>query len=75
MYPVKHDDDHWPHVGMPPRGQRLVCEEDILPMAGMPQRYRDAVKLDDLYVTIPRKWYPGTFDQHELDDLTQGGLY
>ena len=74
VYPVKHDDDHWPHVGMPPPGQALY-EEGKLPTSGMPKQYRDALGLDDLYVTMPRKWYPGTFDQHELDDLTQGGLY
>ena len=71
VYPVKHDDDHWPDVGMPPPGQQLVCEEDQLPTAGMPKQYRDALGLDDLYVTMPRKWFPDTFDQHELDDLIQ----
>ena len=71
VYPVKHDDDHWPDVGMPPPGQQLVCEEDQLPTVGIPKRYRDVLGLDDLYVTMPRKWYPDTFDQYELDDLTQ----
>ena len=72
VYPVKHDDDHWPDTGMPPRGQQLVCEEDILPTASMPEWYRDAFEPDNLYTTVPRKWFPDTFDQHELDDLTQG---
>ena len=71
VYPVKHDDDHWPDAGMPPRGQQLVCEEDPLPTAGMPKRYRDALGLNDLYVTMPRKWFPATFDQHELVDVMQ----
>ena len=71
VYPVKHDDDHWPDVGMPPQGQQLVCEEDLLPTAGMPKQYRDALGLDDLYVTIPRKWFPATFDQDELVDVIQ----
>ena len=66
--PVKHDDDHWPDVGMPPRGQPLICEEDLL---GIPTWYRNATGLDDLNVIIPRKWFPATFEQHELDDLTR----
>ena len=69
VYPVKHDDDHWPDVGMPPRGQPLICEEDLL---GIPTWYRNATGLDDLNVIIPRKWFPATFEQHELDDLTRG---
>ena len=71
VFPVKHDGDHWPDVGMPPPGQQLVCEEDPLPTAGMPKRYRDALGLNDLYVTMPRKWFPVTFDQHELVDVMQ----
>ena len=69
VYPVKHDGEHWPDVGMPPRGQQLVCEEDTLPTAGIPKRYRDALGLDDLYVTRPRNWFPEIFDQQELIDL------
>ena len=70
VYPVKHDGDHWPDVGMPPRGQ-AIYEEGIVPTAGMPKGYRDALGLDDSYVTMPRKWYPGTFNQDELIDMTQ----
>ena len=68
VYPVKHDGDHWPDMGMPPWGQQLICEEDLL---GIPKWYRDAIGLDDLNVIIPRKWYPGTFNQDELVDMTQ----
>ena len=71
VFPVKHDGDHWPDVGMPPRGQQFVCEEDQLLTAGMPKRYRDALGLDALYVTIPRKWFPAAFDQDELVDVIQ----
>ena len=70
VFPVKHDDDHWPDVGMPPPGQ-AIYEEGKLPTAGMPKRYRDALGLDDLYVAMPRKWYPDTFDRHELVNVTQ----
>lgn len=48
-----------------------IYEEGISPTAGMPKGYRDALGLDDLYVTTPRKWCLRTFDRHELDDLTQ----
>ena len=75
VYPVKHYDDHWPDTGMPPRGQQLVCEEDILPTASMPEWYRDAFEPDNLYTAVPRKWFPDTFDQHELDDLTQSQVF
>ena len=70
VYPVKHDDEHWPDVGMPPRGQ-AIYEEGKLPTAGMPKWYRDAFESDDLYVTMPRKWFPATFEQHELVDMMQ----
>ena len=70
VYPVKHDGDHWPDMGMPPQGQ-AIYEEGKLPTAGMPKWYRDAFESDDLYVTMPRKWFPATFEQHELVDMMQ----
>ena len=70
LFPVKQDDGHWPDVGMPPPGQPIY-EEGILPTAVMPKSYRTALGLDDLYVTMLRKWYPGTSNQDELVDMTQ----
>ena len=70
VVPVKHDGDHWPDVGMPPPGQSIY-EEGKLPTAGMPKGYRNALGLDDLYVTMPRKWLPKTYDHHELVDMIQ----
>ena len=55
---------------MPPRGQ-AIYEEGKLPTAGMPKWYRDAFEPDYLYVTMPRKWFPATFDQDELVDMVQ----
>ena len=70
VYPVKHDGDHWPDAGMPPRGQ-TIYQEGKLPTAGMPKRDRDALGLDDLYTTMLRKWFPATFNQDELVDMIQ----
>ena len=51
VLPVKHDDDHWPDMGMPLPGQ-AIYDEDKLPTAGMPKWYRDALGLDKIILAI-----------------------
>ena len=68
VWPIKFDDGHWPTVGMPELNQPIY-EEDKLPTAGMPKRYRDALGLDELYKPHPKGWVPETFEKDKLNNL------
>ncbi len=70
VYPMKYGKDHWPEVGMP-QWNGPIYHPDNPPTAGLPKWYRDALQLDEIdkpYLT--REWIPATFEEDELEDLT-----
>ena len=68
---LKRDDGHWPDTGMPELNGSYY-DPDQSPLAGIPQRMRDALQLDRMYTPCLPGWAPGTFEKDELDDLTAG---
>ena len=69
VWPIKCDDGNWPTKGLPEMGQPIY-EEDKLPTAGMPKRYRDALGMDELFKPHPKGWVPEIFWENELKNLS-----
>ena len=66
VWPMKHNDNHWPTVGMPEFGHP-VYDSDKLPTLNMPKRNRDALQLDEVFVPYLQGWVPTIFEERELN--------
>ena len=70
---IKRGGSHWPDTGMPELN-RSYYDPDASPLpsipewlAGIPQRMRAALQLDDMYTPFLPGWAPATFEKDELE--------
>ena len=62
---MKHNDSHWPTVGMPEFGHP-VGDPDKLPTLDMLKRNCDVLQLNEVFVPYLHGWVPTTFEESEL---------
>lgn len=72
VFPLKHDDGHWPDTGMPELGQNYYDPNNSdIPkwLDTIPQHMRDGLQLDHMHTPYVQGFALETFKEDELNDL------